>query len=101
MAPLRFLIGLDQTRRKRAVQIVDLAIEMLDDKELRNELRAKMAQVLANCREDNGTWNDRQFPRSAGYGTAMALMALHMRRLPRPHSWRPGDQQPTKSKAGK
>ena len=40
--------------------------------------------------DENGTWNDRQFGRSAGYGTAMALMTMHMSRLPKPHEWRAG-----------
>ena len=46
--------------------------------------------MLARGVEANGAWNDRQFGRSAGYGTAMALLAMHMPRLPKPHKWRPG-----------
>ncbi len=66
------------------------AIEHLADKGLRDELRDKMRRMLARSVEADGGWNDRQFQRSAGYGTAMALLAMHMPRLPEPHSWRPG-----------
>ena len=65
------------------------AIEMLRDEDAKQELRDRMRQVLAKSREANGTWNDRQFPRSAGYGTALAILTLHANRVPRPHSWRP------------
>ena len=65
------------------------AIERLPVAERREALRAKLRAVLAKCREDDGTWNDRQFARSAGYGTALALLALHMPALPPPESWQP------------
>lgn len=65
------------------------AIELLPDGGLRQEYRARMQKVLARSREDDGTWNDRQFARSAGYGTAMALLTMHMSRLPKPAKWRP------------
>jgi len=65
------------------------AVELLDDAELKGELRGEMRRLLAKSREQNGTWNDRQFPRSAGYGTACALMTLYMQRLPKPHAWQP------------
>jgi hypothetical protein len=66
------------------------AIEQLADEELRAECRDRMRVMLARGVEANGAWNDRQFERSAGYGTAMALLAMHMPRLPKPHTWRPG-----------
>ena len=69
------------------------AIELLADEALRDECRQKMRVMLARSVEEDGSWNDRQFGRSAGYGTAMALLAMHMPRLPRPHAWR---QPPTK-----
>lgn len=65
------------------------AIEQLDDADAKKSLRTKMRQVLAQSIEANGTWNDRQFPRSAGYGTAMALLSMHMPRLPKLHAWQP------------
>lgn len=66
------------------------AIELLADEELRDECRTKMRVMLARSIEDDGAWNDRQFGRSAGYGTAMALLAMHMPRLPKPRPWRAG-----------
>jgi hypothetical protein len=67
------------------------AIEGLEDDAQRAALREKMRRMLARSIEADGGWNDRQFPRSAGYGTAMALLALHMPRLPEPTEWRPGE----------
>ncbi len=51
------------------------AIEFLPDAE-RTIARAKFREVLFSVRDGNGTWNDRVFPRSAGYGTAMSILAL-------------------------
>lgn len=65
------------------------AIEQIADQDRRAALRARMWAVLARSREADGTWNDRQFPRSAGYGTAMALLTLRMPHLPRPERWVP------------
>ncbi|MEO6596363.1 MAG: hypothetical protein ABIP94_16560 [Planctomycetota bacterium] len=65
------------------------AIEQLPDAKKREELRAKMRVVLARSREQDGSWNDRQFGRSGGYGTALALMTMHMARLPKPLAWTP------------
>lgn len=66
------------------------AVEQVEDEKVRDRYRAQMRQILARSVDENGTWNDRQFGRSAGYGTAMALMTLHMPQLPKPHPWRPG-----------
>lgn len=65
------------------------AIEQLPDAARRDELRGKLRQVLARSREEDGSWNDRQFGRSGGYGTALALMVLHMDRVPKPSKWTP------------
>ena len=51
------------------------AIEFLPDVE-RDAARIKFREVLFTVRDENGTWNDRVFPRSAGYGTAMSVLAL-------------------------
>lgn len=67
------------------------AIEHLADKDQRAMYRAKMREYLARSIEENGTWNDRQFGRSASYGTAMALLALHMPHLPKPFAWKAAD----------
>lgn len=53
----------------------------------RGEYRRKLAQTLFGVREQDGTWNDRVFDRSANYGTAMAMMALNMKNLPKPAPW--------------
>ncbi len=63
------------------------AIEQIADAGTRDRLRAKMRIVLAKSREPDGSWNDRQFGRSAGYGTALALLTLHMPNLPKPVAW--------------
>lgn len=63
------------------------AIELVADVEQRNELRMRMRTTLAKSREDDGSWNDRQFGRSAGYGTALALLVLHMEKLPKLVPW--------------
>ncbi len=65
------------------------AIEQLPDAAKREALRARLRQFLARSREDDGSWNDRQFGRSGGYGTALALMVMHMSRLPKPATWTP------------
>jgi len=72
------------------------AIEQLPDAQKREELRARLRQVLARSREEDGSWNDRQFGRSGGYGTAFALMTLHMPHLPKPCEWRPTDSKASK-----
>jgi hypothetical protein len=74
------------------------AIEQLPSAEKREQLRAKLRLVLARSREGDGSWNDRQFGRSGGYGTAFALLALHMPSLPKPVPWAPGTVTPGASK---
>ncbi|HWQ29162.1 MAG TPA: prenyltransferase/squalene oxidase repeat-containing protein [Dehalococcoidia bacterium] len=51
------------------------AVEQLPPAE-RAEYRRRVRQVIFRTRQEDGTWNDRVFPRSAAYGTAMALLAL-------------------------
>ncbi len=78
------------------------AIEMLADDAERQALRLRLRQVLARSREADGSWNDRQFDRSAGYGTAMALLTLHMQHLPKPAAWAPeGNGSPKVSRSPK
>lgn len=78
MAPYYFLYG---------HLYVAQAIEQLPDAAERAAWRGKLRAVLAKSREDDGSWNDRQFGRSAGYGTALALLVMHMERLPKPAPW--------------
>lgn len=48
------------------------AIEELPEAK-REALRARLAALLSKVREEDGSWNDRVFPRSKAYGTAQAL----------------------------
>jgi hypothetical protein len=51
------------------------AIEMLPEKE-REKQRERLLQALLKTRDGDGTWNDRVFPRTRNYGTAMAVLLL-------------------------
>lgn len=51
------------------------AIELLPP-ESRPRERARVKALLLKTRDADGTWNDRVFPRSRNYGTAMAVTAL-------------------------
>ncbi|MHC5111176.1 MAG: prenyltransferase/squalene oxidase repeat-containing protein [Planctomycetota bacterium] len=59
------------------------AIQFLspDDKQ---RFLLEMRSVLLKTRDPDGTWNDRIFPRSSNYGTAMAIMALLEDKMPAP-----------------
>lgn len=59
------------------------AIELLPEAE-RPALRAKFRELLFRVRDADGTWNDRVFPRSASFGTAMSVLALAEAGLARP-----------------
>lgn len=65
------------------------AIELVEDKDFRDSRRSKLAATLAQVREADGGWNDRVFPRSEGFGTAMALLALRMKDLPKIPAFKP------------
>ncbi|MFO0828802.1 MAG: hypothetical protein U0572_11730 [Phycisphaerales bacterium] len=60
-----------------------LAIELLPPT-LRENYRAKLVDLFFQVRDADGTWNDRVFPRSANFGTAMSISALAMPWGPRP-----------------
>jgi len=62
------------------------AIELLPERE-RGEYRRRLGQLLFSVRLDDGAWNDRVFPRSANYGTAMSVMALLMPSGEKPAGW--------------
>lgn len=52
------------------------AIEHLPEEE-RSAWRDRVARLLLSVRDDEaGTWNDRVFPRSSAYGTAVAILTL-------------------------
>ena len=65
------------------------AIEQLVDEKEKASLRERLRQVLAKSRDDDGSWNDRQFGRSGGYGTAVAILVMRMQHVPAPCPWRP------------
>jgi hypothetical protein len=62
-----------------------LAIEQLP-KEERGRLRQSFRELLFRTREKDGTWNDRVFPRSSSFGSAMSVLALC---APRIEGWFP------------
>lgn len=62
------------------------AIELLPEGD-RPPLRTKLASILEEVRDEDGTWNDRIFPRSSAYGSAMSTMALLAPWRPAPASW--------------
>jgi len=66
IAPYYFMYG--HTWAARAIAALD--------EERRPALRERLLEHLWRTREDGGVWNDRIFPRSASYGTAMAVLAL-------------------------
>jgi hypothetical protein len=51
------------------------AAELLPEPE-RGEYRRRLRDLLMATRRDDGAWNDRVFPRTAGVCTAMAVLAL-------------------------
>jgi hypothetical protein len=52
------------------------AIERLADAAEREAWRAELHARLARIQEPGGGWNDRVFPRSSSFGTAMGMLAL-------------------------
>lgn len=62
------------------------AIEFLPEGE-REAWRQKLLALLWKVREKDGGWNDRVFPRSESFGTAMTVLALREPSLPRPAGW--------------
>ena len=51
------------------------AIERLPEAE-RAAWRDRLNRLLMSVRDEDGSWNDRVFPRSAAYGTAVTVLAL-------------------------
>ncbi len=65
-----------------------LAIEFLPEEE-RASYRERFLARLFQVQESTGGWNDRVFPRSENFGTAMAMLALLAPDLARPAAWKP------------
>lgn len=73
------------------------AVELLPRQE-REEYRRLVRERIFSVRLEDGTWNDRVFPRSAAYGTAMCMLAVMMPDLPAPAKWeapKPVEEQAT------
>lgn len=51
--------------------------------------RRRLRETILRTRDPDDTWNDRVFPRSRAYGTAMAILALAEDRVPAPPALRP------------
>lgn len=66
VAPYYFMFG--HTYAALAIEYLPAAVQP--------ELRARLRAILARTREPDGGWNDRIFPRSKSYSTAMAILAL-------------------------
>jgi len=78
IAPYYFYYG-----HRYAAQAIGLLPEDVREKE-----RARLLEVILRTRDDDGTWNDRIFPRSRGFGTAMIVLALLQEKTPLPPGWR-------------
>ncbi len=74
IAPYYFYFG-----HRYAAQAIELLPASARDRE-----RRKLRDVVLRTRQQDGTWNDRVFPRSRNYGTAMSVLALLQDRTPLP-----------------
>lgn len=52
------------------------AVELLPENERQARRSAVLGLLWRTYNADDGTWNDRVFPRSASYGTAMSVLAI-------------------------
>lgn len=78
------------------------AIELLPEED-RASRRKQLREIFWRIRDDDGSWNDRVFPRSRSYGTAMTMHALQRPWLETPARWEapPAPKKPTEeSKPG-
>ncbi len=62
------------------------AIELLPEAD-RKPYRERLLKLLWAVREQDGGWNDRVFPRSENFGTAMTLLALESPTQRAPAGW--------------
>lgn len=73
------------------------AIELLPEGD-RAARRDRLTAILFSVREPDGGWNDRVFPRSAAFGTAMVAEALRQRSLGPAAGWKaPAKPEPAES----
>lgn len=73
------------------------AIENLPEKE-RAARRDELATLLWRTREEDGRWNDRIFPRTASYSTAMSMLALHAKDRAKLAEWEPSGDEASSGK---
>lgn len=64
-----------------------MAIESLPESE-RPKWRERLAATVMKTREEDGGWNDRVFPRTKSYSTAMCILALLAPSLPEIPEWK-------------
>ena len=69
-----------------------LAVEHLPAAE-RPKYRSRMQNLLWRTLEKHGGWNDRVFPRTESYSTAMAVLSLIAGDLPKVPAWSPKVQR--------
>ena len=62
------------------------AVELLPQNE-RAEYRRRLSDLLFQTRHEDGSWNDRVFPRSANFGTSMAALSMLMPTAAKPAGW--------------
>jgi len=62
------------------------AVELLPERFRQGE-RERLEKVILQVRDEDGTWNDRVFRRSSGFGTAMAVMTLISNKIPSPPAY--------------
>lgn len=59
------------------------AIQLLPAADRQREME-RLREVILRTRDEDGTWNDRVFPRSRNFGSAMCVLALLGERIPPP-----------------
>ena len=64
------------------------AIEFLPEAE-REEYRRRLRDLLWKVRQQDGTWNDRVFERTANYGTSISVLCLIQPEVEGPAGWKP------------
>lgn len=70
-----------------AHQAAAQAVELLPRQDKR-EYRRRVLELLFGTRREDGTWNDRVFPRTANYGTSMAILSVFAPKLPPLARWK-------------
>ncbi|MFT7618365.1 MAG: hypothetical protein ACI97A_002008 [Planctomycetota bacterium] len=64
-----------------------LAIEYVPENE-RAAMREKLNKLLWKTRSENGSWNDRVFPRTSSFSTAMVGLSFLAQELPKLDQWK-------------